>query len=64
MLDNESKKSLRAASQYFLALSRKFEKEFLKYLMFDYIYDDKLELMSDQVHTVKGNAPDFWFEVG
>jgi len=53
-LDNESKKSLRSTSQYFLDMSRRLEKAFLKFLMFSGISAERLILMSDQVQTVKG----------
>jgi len=53
-LDNDSKKSLRLVNQYFLAMSRRLEKTFLKILMFSEISADSLILMSDQVQTVKG----------
>jgi len=53
-LDNESKKSLRSTSQYFLDMSRRLEKAFLKFLMFSEISAKRLILMSDQVQTVKG----------
>jgi len=57
-LDDETKKSLRLVNHYFLDMSRRLEKAFLKFFMFSEISADRLILMSDQVQTVKGLETD------
>ena len=54
MLDIPSKKSLRSASQYFLALSKRFEKYFMKKWILKKIKAERLKLFADQVDTVRG----------
>jgi len=57
-LDDETKKSLRLVNHYFLDMSRRLEKAFLKFFMFSEISADRLILMSDQVQTVQGLETD------